>query len=59
MVDAIAEALTRAVATGFWLAPLVALVGGAMTAANPCVLGMVPVMVKPPCFRMRLASARK
>ncbi len=45
MVDAIAEALTRAVATGFWLAPLVALVGGAMTAANPCVLGMVPVMV--------------
>ena len=45
MVDAIAEAVTRAVAAGFWLAPLVALVGGAMTAANPCVLGMVPVMV--------------
>lgn len=45
MVDAIAEALTRAVAARFWLAPLVALVGGAMTAANPCVLGMVPVMV--------------
>jgi len=44
MVDAIAEALTRAV-TGIWLAPLMALVGGAMTAANPCVLGMVPVMV--------------
>jgi len=45
MVDAIAEGLTRAVAAGLWLAPVVALVGGAMTAANPCVLGMVPVMV--------------
>ena len=45
MVDSVAEALTRAVAAGFWLAPLLALVGGATTAANPCVLGMVPVMV--------------
>lgn len=45
MVDPMAEALTRAVAAGVWLAPLLALVGGAMTAANPCVLGMVPVMV--------------
>jgi cytochrome c biogenesis protein CcdA len=45
MVDSIAEALTRAVASGLWIAPLVALLGGALTAANPCVLGMVPVMV--------------
>jgi cytochrome c biogenesis protein CcdA len=45
LIDSIAEGLTRAVAAGFWLAPLVAFVGGAMTAANPCVLGMVPVMV--------------
>jgi cytochrome c-type biogenesis protein len=45
MVDAIAEALTRAVAAGYWVAPVVALVGGALTAANPCVIGMVPVMV--------------
>lgn len=45
MVDSIAEGLTRAVAAGLWLAPLVAFVGGAMTAANPCVLGMVPVMI--------------
>jgi len=45
MVDSIAQELTRAVAAGFWLAPLLALLGGALTAANPCVLGMVPVMV--------------
>jgi cytochrome c biogenesis protein CcdA len=43
MVDAIADALSRAATGGFWLAPLVALAGGALTAANPCVLGMVPV----------------
>jgi len=45
MSDAIAEGLTRAVAAGFWLAPPAAFAGGALTAANPCVLGMVPVMV--------------
>jgi cytochrome c-type biogenesis protein len=45
MVDAIAEGLARATATGLWLAPLAALAGGVLTAANPCVLGMVPVMV--------------
>jgi cytochrome c biogenesis protein CcdA len=43
MVDAIAEMLSRAATGGLWLAPLVAFAGGALTAANPCVLGMVPV----------------
>lgn len=45
MVDSLAGLLTRTLESGPWLAPLVAFAGGVVTAANPCVLGMVPVAV--------------
>lgn len=45
MLDAFAENLAEIVKTNFWLAPLAALVGGLLTAANPCVLAAAPLMV--------------
>jgi cytochrome c biogenesis protein CcdA len=59
MIEAIADGLTRAVTAGVWLAPLAALAGGALTAANPCVLGMVPVTVAYVAGRPGGASARR
>lgn len=41
----LAAALAGLTGPGLWLAPLLALVGGVLTAANPCVIGMVPVML--------------
>lgn len=41
----LAAALAGLSGPGLWLAPLLALVGGVLTAANPCVIGMVPVML--------------
>ncbi len=45
MFDAIAENLAAVIRTNIWLAPLAALVGGLLTAANPCVLAAAPLMV--------------
>jgi cytochrome c biogenesis protein CcdA len=39
------EQWVQAVQAGVWLAPLAALAAGLLTAANPCVLAMVPLMV--------------
>jgi len=43
--DALTENLARAVQGNPWIAPLAALLGGLLTAANPCVIAMVPLMV--------------
>jgi cytochrome c biogenesis protein CcdA len=45
MLDSLAETLAEIVKTNFWLAPLAAMVGGLLTAANPCVLAAAPLMV--------------
>jgi cytochrome c-type biogenesis protein len=45
MLDAFAENLAQIIQTNIWLAPLAALVGGLLTAANPCVLAAAPLMV--------------
>ena len=45
MLDAVTESLIQVVQGNAWLAPLAAFAGGLMTAANPCVLAMVPLMV--------------
>src|SRR5512139_2599016 len=45
MLDAIAANLGEIIKTNVWLAPLAALVGGLLTAANPCVLAAAPLMV--------------
>jgi len=43
--EAWTENLSRIIETNPWLAPLAALLGGLLTAANPCVLAMAPLMV--------------
>lgn len=45
MLERLAEDLARVVQDNPWLAPAAAFVGGLLTAANPCVLAMVPLMV--------------
>lgn len=45
MLEQLSESLARIVQENPWLAPLAALLGGLLTAANPCVLAMVPLMV--------------
>lgn len=45
MLDQFSETLAATVRDNPWLAPLAAFVGGLLTAANPCVLAMVPLMV--------------
>ncbi|MCM2254182.1 MAG: sulfite exporter TauE/SafE family protein [Vicinamibacteria bacterium] len=45
LAEWLAAALAGLTGPGLWLAPLLALVGGVLTAANPCVIGMVPVML--------------
>ncbi len=45
MLDQWAAGLAEIVKTNPWLAPLAALVGGLLTAANPCVLAAAPLMV--------------
>lgn len=45
MLESLAEHLARIVETNPWLAPLAALLGGLLTAANPCVLAAAPLMV--------------
>lgn len=43
--ESAAEALARAVEGSAALAPLAAFLGGALTALNPCVLAMIPLMI--------------
>lgn len=45
MLDAISQNLAEVVQSNPWLAPAAAFLGGLLTAANPCVLAMVPLMV--------------
>ena len=45
MFEAITEALTHTIETTPWLAPLAAFAGGTLTAANPCVIAAVPLMM--------------
>jgi len=42
---AFTETLKNAIESSGWLAPWAALIGGITTAANPCVIAMVPLMV--------------
>lgn len=45
MLEQLGEHLANVVQSNPWLAPAAAFVGGLLTAANPCVLAMVPLMV--------------
>jgi cytochrome c-type biogenesis protein len=45
MLDSFAENLAGIIQSNIWLAPVAALVGGLLTAANPCVLAAAPLMV--------------
>lgn len=45
MFDQLTESLAATIESQPWLAPLAALLGGVLTAANPCVLAMIPLMV--------------
>lgn len=45
MIESFVQTLEHTIQDNAWLAPLAAFVGGLMTAANPCVLAMVPLMV--------------
>lgn len=45
MLEPLADSLARVIQTNIWLAPLAAMVGGLLTAANPCVLAAAPLMV--------------
>lgn len=45
MLETLSENLALTVRDKPWLAPLAAMLGGLLTAANPCVLAMVPLMV--------------
>lgn len=45
MLESLAESLAEIVKTNIWLAPLASLLGGVLTAANPCVLAAAPLMV--------------
>jgi cytochrome c-type biogenesis protein len=45
MLEQMSEHLAQTVQANPWMAPLAAFVGGLLTAANPCVLAMVPLMV--------------
>jgi cytochrome c-type biogenesis protein len=45
MFEGLSENLAGIVQNNPWLAPMAAFVGGLLTAANPCVLAMVPLMV--------------
>lgn len=45
MLETLSENLAQVVQSNPWLAPAAAFAGGLLTAANPCVLAMVPLMV--------------
>lgn len=45
MLENLLANINQIVQTNHWLAPLAAFMGGALTASNPCVLVMVPLMI--------------
>ncbi len=45
MLEGLLDSLARLVETSPWLAPFAAFAGGLLTAASPCVIVMVPLMV--------------
>lgn len=45
MLEQLSENLANIVQNNPWLAPAAAFAGGLLTAANPCVLAMVPLMI--------------
>lgn len=45
MFEQISETLARVIETNVWLAPLAAFAGGTLTAANPCVIAAIPLMM--------------
>lgn len=45
MLASFTDTLIRTIEDSVWLAPLAAFAGGLLTAANPCVIAMVPLMV--------------
>jgi len=45
MLEQLAEDLALTVQNNPWLAPAAAFIGGLLTAANPCVLAIVPLMI--------------
>jgi cytochrome c-type biogenesis protein len=45
MIQAFTDALVRTIQTNVWLAPVAAMAGGLLTAANPCVIASVPLMM--------------
>jgi cytochrome c biogenesis protein CcdA len=45
MLETLGARLAEIIETNVWLAPLAALLGGLLTAANPCVLAAAPLMV--------------
>jgi cytochrome c biogenesis protein CcdA len=45
VLESFAESLAQIIQTNVWLAPLAAMIGGLLTAANPCVLAAAPLMV--------------
>lgn len=45
MLEQLPENLAQVIRSNPWLAPAAAFAGGLLTAANPCVLAMVPLMV--------------
>lgn len=45
MFESWTESLLGIIQSSLWLAPVAAFLGGLLTAANPCVLAMVPLMV--------------
>lgn len=44
-VERLSESLARVIESSAFLAPFAAFLGGALTALNPCVLAMIPMMV--------------
>ena len=45
MIDSLLGNINEIIQTSPWLAPLIVWVGGAVTASNPCVLAMIPLMM--------------
>jgi cytochrome c-type biogenesis protein len=45
VIDSLLGNVNEIIQTNPWLAPLVVWVGGAITASNPCVLAMIPLMM--------------
>ena len=45
MVEHLLGSVNQIIQTNHWLAPFAAFLGGALTASNPCVLVMIPLMI--------------